>query len=133
MNDDDKTKAELVAELKSLRRQILRLEEDKAHSRPNGALSLQSEETYRAILAEHGSAPSRFLMVGNSLRSDVLPVVAIGGQAVHIPHHWTWAHEEVPETDSARLAYVELARIGLLPSWLQEADLDTSPGTRAPT
>ena len=39
--------------------------------------------------------PSELLMIGNSLKSDVLPLVAIGASAFHIPFHTTWAHEEV--------------------------------------
>jgi putative hydrolase of the HAD superfamily len=39
--------------------------------------------------------PSEFFMIGNSLKSDVLPVLAIGGHAVHIPFHTTWAHEKL--------------------------------------
>ena len=39
--------------------------------------------------------PSQFLMMGNSLKSDVLPVLGIGGHAIHIPYHTTWAHETV--------------------------------------
>jgi putative hydrolase of the HAD superfamily len=41
--------------------------------------------------------PEEFLMVGNSLRSDVVPVVALGARAVHIPYHVTWHHEHVPD------------------------------------
>ena len=57
-------------------------------------------------------------MVGNSLRSDVLPVVAMGGHGVHIPYHTTWAHEEVDEAERARHAYVELQSIRELPDWI---------------
>lgn len=39
--------------------------------------------------------PSQFLMIGNSLKSDVLPVLEIGGHAIHIPYHTTWAHEQI--------------------------------------
>lgn len=46
-----------------------------------------------------GIDPASFLMLGNSLRSDVLPVVAIGGRAVHIPFEYTWHHEAVTEED----------------------------------
>ncbi|MCG8412550.1 MAG: HAD family hydrolase [Bacteroidales bacterium] len=42
--------------------------------------------------------PSEFLMVGNSLKSDILPVVDMGGKAIHIPFHTTWDHEKVPES-----------------------------------
>ncbi|MFM1878482.1 MAG: hypothetical protein RLZZ241_1348 [Bacteroidota bacterium] len=46
---------------------------------------------------------NEFLMVGNSLKSDVLPILELGGRAVHIPFHTTWAHEEVaPETHKNR-------------------------------
>jgi len=53
--------------------------------------------TYRAILDRHGIAPERFCMVGNSVRSDVLPVLELGGHAVHIPYEYLWAHEAVGE------------------------------------
>lgn len=53
--------------------------------------------TYRAILDRHGIAPERFCMVGNSVRSDVLPVLELGGRAVHVPYEYLWAHEAVPE------------------------------------
>lgn len=79
-------------------------------------VSEKEAETYDALLHKYGIAPSRFLMVGNSVRSDILPVVAIGGTAVHIPHTSTWAHELVPQAD--RSGYTELAHIGQLPEWL---------------
>jgi putative hydrolase of the HAD superfamily len=53
-------------------------------------------------------------MVGNSLRSDVLPVVTLGGHAVHIPYHTTWAHERVD--DAVPGTYVQLEHMGLLPA-----------------
>jgi putative hydrolase of the HAD superfamily len=52
--------------------------------------------TYRRVLARHGVDPAAFLMIGNSLKSDILPVLAVGGQAIHVPYHTTWVHEEVP-------------------------------------
>jgi putative hydrolase of the HAD superfamily len=58
-------------------------------------VSEKDPDTYRRVLARHGIAPERFLMVGNSVRSDILPVLGIGGQAVHVPYHITWAHEHV--------------------------------------
>lgn len=42
--------------------------------------------------------PSDFLMIGNSLKSDIMPVLALGGHAVHIPYHTTWVHEVVEHT-----------------------------------
>ncbi|MCM4168898.1 5-amino-6-(5-phospho-D-ribitylamino)uracil phosphatase YigB [Arenibacter antarcticus] len=58
-------------------------------------LSDKKEINYTNLL-EHLRIPvSEFLMVGNSLKSDVLPIVNIGAKAVHIPFHTTWQHEEV--------------------------------------
>jgi putative hydrolase of the HAD superfamily len=71
--------------------------------------------TYQAILARHKVDPARFLMVGNSLRSDILPVVAIGGQAVYIPYHMTWAHEALADQDQQPAGYFELDDIRRLP------------------
>ena len=50
--------------------------------------------TYRDLLATHAIPIEDFVMVGNSLPSDVLPVLEIGGRAVHVPYHVTWAHED---------------------------------------
>ncbi len=58
-------------------------------------VSEKDEATYRRILQRHGLQPAEFLMVGNSPKSDVLPVVALGAHAVHIPYQTTWVHEQV--------------------------------------
>ena len=58
-------------------------------------LSEKSPASYRRVLTSAGVEPSEFVMVGNSVRSDVLPVVEIGGQAIHIPYDITWNHEVV--------------------------------------
>ena len=58
-------------------------------------VSEKDERTYRRILDFHGLSAEQFVMVGNSLRSDILPVLAVGGRAVHVPYHITWAHEHV--------------------------------------
>lgn len=61
--------------------------------------------TYGRLLASMGVAPQRFVMVGNSLRSDIAPVLALGGWGVHLPYHVTWAHEADAEVaaDAPRL------------------------------
>ena len=56
-------------------------------------VSEKNEATYASILKRQGIAPANFLMVGNSLKSDVFPVLALGGSAVHLPYHLTWKHE----------------------------------------
>jgi len=78
-------------------------------------VSQKTADTYRALLDTYHIPPGRFLMVGNSLKSDILPVVAIGGKAVYIPHPLTWAHERVANPGKGQNEYFELEHIGLLP------------------
>jgi len=78
--------------------------------------SEKTSETYKALLTRYKIAPERFLMVGNSLKSDILPVVAVGGQAVYIPYALTWGHEMVEEAKRDQGRYVELEHISLLPA-----------------
>jgi putative hydrolase of the HAD superfamily len=59
-------------------------------------LSDKKEINYTRLLEHLEIGVSEFLMVGNSLKSDVLPILNIGARAVHVPFHTTWAHEEVP-------------------------------------
>ncbi|CAN5642702.1 HAD family hydrolase [soil metagenome] len=56
-------------------------------------VSEKDPATYRRVLTRRGVAADQFVMVGNSVRSDVLPVLEIGGRAVHVPYHVTWALE----------------------------------------
>lgn len=56
-------------------------------------VSEKDAATYARLFEEFGIAPRRFLMVGNSLRSDIAPVLELGGWGVHVPYHTTWAHE----------------------------------------
>jgi putative hydrolase of the HAD superfamily len=77
-------------------------------------------ETYERIIRNHRIDARRFLMVGNSLKSDVLPVLAVGGAAVHIPHEITWAYEAVNLESTDDINHVELEHIGLLPDWLEK-------------
>jgi len=83
-------------------------------------VSDKTATSYRALFARYRVDPARFLMVGNSLRSDILPVTALGGRAVYIPYHLTWAHETVADHDAQLHQYVELADIGGLPELLEQ-------------
>jgi putative hydrolase of the HAD superfamily len=60
-------------------------------------VSEKDEGTYATIFRRHGIAAERFLMVGNSLKSDILPVLALGGAGVHVPYHITWQAERVEQ------------------------------------
>jgi putative hydrolase of the HAD superfamily len=65
-------------------------------------VSEKDVESYRRILERRGIKPDEFLMVGNSLRSDVVPVLELGARAVHIPYQVTWHHEHVPDESLPR-------------------------------
>ena len=58
-------------------------------------VSEKDQVTYQRLLDRYGVFPEEFVMVGNSIRSDVLPVIEIGGRAVHVPYEITWEHEHV--------------------------------------
>ena len=83
-------------------------------------VSDKKNDTYEKILKRLAIEPGEFLMVGNSLRSDVLPVVKIGGYGVYIPHRFTWAHEVVADADSQSEGYVQINSIKELPRILEK-------------
>ena len=83
-----------------------------------GAVEIVNEKdpaTYGRVLAEHNVICEQFVMVGNSVKSDVLPVLEIGARAVHIPYETTWAHELV---SSHSKAFPTLGSIRELPDLL---------------
>ncbi|MDE6870931.1 MAG: HAD family hydrolase [Bacteroidales bacterium] len=61
----------------------------------------KSEEDYLEMARKLEIRPDEILMVGNAIKSDIAPVIAIGGTAIHIPYEVTWVHEimEMPESD----------------------------------
>ncbi|MDQ3469451.1 MAG: HAD family hydrolase [Actinomycetota bacterium] len=71
-------------------------------------------ETYARIIEQLAVEPPRFCMVGNSVRSDILPVLALGGHAVHIPYPLLWEHEHVDHDEDLD----ELTSIAELPARL---------------
>lgn len=50
---------------------------------------------YKKLLSHLDCKPEHFLMIGNSIKSDVIPVLKLGGHAIHVPYHTTWAYEKV--------------------------------------
>ena len=74
-------------------------------------------ETYASVLSKLSIDPKRFCMVGNSVRSDILPVLALGGHAVHVPYPLLWDLEHVDDHDQH---IVELASLADLPAWLAD-------------
>ena len=89
-----------------------------AHFSAIEILSEKDDAAYARVLRRHGVALTEFAMVGNSLKSDILPVLALGGAGVHVPYHITWQHEhaEEPPRDAPRFRRVE--RLGQLPPLL---------------
>lgn len=85
-------------------------------------LSDKTPDHYRAVMGRVGVEPERFLMVGNSVRSDVLPVVEIGAAAVHIPYHYTWGHEVVDGGPEPAGPWHRLDSIGELPDLIGRLD-----------
>jgi len=86
-------------------------------------ISEKTPAAYREVLTRHNIQPDQFIMVGNSLRSDILPVLEIGGGAVYIPSELQWDHElvEDPHLDG----YHQLESIRELPSLLALLDSRT--------
>lgn len=92
-------------------------------------VSHKTADVYGRILSRHGVDPNRFLMIGNSLRSDVLPVVEAGGWAVHIPAALSWSHEQVDVPPHAKDRYFEVAALERVPDVI-EMLAKTSPSPR---
>ena len=74
-------------------------------------MSNKREDDYLKLMNDFNIEPSKMLMIGNSLKSDVLPVVKVGGKAIHIPFHTTWVHETVSEKESSEFNYLTLHSI----------------------
>ena len=77
-------------------------------------LSEKNVDAYRSVLRRRHIEPAAFVMVGNSLRSDIAPVIALGARGVHIPYPLTWHHEQVPEDSMPREGWHRLGNIGEL-------------------
>ncbi len=81
------------------------------------AVEIVSEKdggTYARLLQRHGISPAEFAMVGNSVKSDILPVLHLGGAGVHIPYHLTWAHEHTAESPCDHPRFRKVGSIGEL-------------------
>ncbi|MBK7456560.1 MAG: HAD family hydrolase [Anaerolineales bacterium] len=81
-------------------------------------VSQKTFESYEKLLKKYSVEPRRFMMIGNSLPSDILPVLKLGGSAVHIPYEITWLHETAQEPPRDHSGYYELEDLGQLPPLL---------------
>lgn len=106
------TKGDLVHQLRKVRTSGL------AHHFEHIEVVLEKDvDTYRSILTEWSIDPTRFVFVGNSVRSDVLPILELGGTGIHVEYHVTWEHEIVHDHGGG---FVELDSIRDVPAWLAD-------------
>jgi putative hydrolase of the HAD superfamily len=82
-------------------------------------VSQKTFESYEKLLKKYSITPSRFMMIGNSLPSDVLPILKLGGNAVHIPYEITWVHETAEQPPHDHAGYYQLENLGQLPPLLE--------------
>jgi putative hydrolase of the HAD superfamily len=84
-------------------------------------VSHKSRQGYEEILQRHQLEPERFLMVGNSLRSDILPILELGSRGVYIPYETTWLHE-MADAPEAHSGFFTLESFAGLPELIQKLE-----------
>ncbi|MFI5335660.1 MAG: HAD family hydrolase [Opitutales bacterium] len=89
-----------------------------AHFQVVEILSEKDGAAYERILRRHDVDPVEFVMVGNSLKSDILPVLELGGAGVHIPYHLLWQHEHVAEVPHTHPRFRRIEKLAELPGVL---------------
>jgi len=77
-------------------------------------VSNKSQRAYHQIMKKFDLNPHNFMMVGNSLPSDIQPVLSLGGTGIHIPADTTWAHELMDDFDPTQKKFYEIEHIGQL-------------------
>ena len=87
-------------------------------------VSEKDARVYRNVISRYGVAPDRFVMVGNSLRSDILPAIEAGAHAVYVPYEITWIHERVSAEAMADVRYHEIRHMRDLPAVLERLHHD---------
>ena len=88
------------------------------HFRGIEILSEKTRDAYDRVMRRYAVEPDRFVMTGNSLRSDILPALAAGAHAVHVPYTQEWIHERVAPEDLANARYHEIPHLRDLPALL---------------
>jgi putative hydrolase of the HAD superfamily len=82
-------------------------------------VSEKTPDIYTRAFARHGASAEAAMMTGNSVKSDILPVLKAGGYAALIPYPLVWEHERA-EKPAGNPRYRELENLGLLPGWIDE-------------
>ena len=113
------TKGDLNHQLSKINRSGL-----KGYFRNIEVVSDKNSATYAAILERMNIPAERFLMIGNSLRSDILPVLELGGWAIYIPQQITWTHEQIETPDGYGQRLSQAAHLEQLPELIQSLQQD---------
>lgn len=111
------TKGDLLEQEAKISRSGLR-----SHFHQVEIVGQKTPETYARILEKLNVTPEHFLMIGNSLRSDILPVLELGGYAVYIPSETTWVHEESDVPSLEQVGFYQLGHLGELPALLERIE-----------
>lgn len=106
------TKGDLLDQQRKLRKSNL-----ESYFHHIEVMSDKQESDYQQLIQHLDIKAEEFLMIGNSVRSDILPVLNLGGSAIHIPFHTTWAHEVVENIKHEKL--ISLQSISELPAFLK--------------
>jgi putative hydrolase of the HAD superfamily len=85
-------------------------------------VSDKTRATYQGLLAKYSLRPAQFMMVGNSLRSDVWPVLELGASAVYVPYPVTWAHETAAAPPAGHAGFYQIEHLGELAELLKMID-----------
>jgi len=94
-------------------------------------VSEKNAAVYARVFTRHGTGPDEAAMIGNSLRSDILPALEAGALAAHIPYPLTWAHELAePPADHPRFA--QFTSIRETPAWLESRETRNTPDLYPP-
>jgi putative hydrolase of the HAD superfamily len=85
-------------------------------------VSDKTPQNYARLFKDHALDPERLVMVGNSLRSDILPVLLLGACAVYVPYPGTWQHEAAEAPAPGTPGFYQLEHLGLLPDLLNQLE-----------
>lgn len=83
-------------------------------------VSEKDEQTYRKLLDRHSIAAERFVMIGNSVKSDILPVLGVGGNAIHVPYESHWELDKIEHRGAEAEGFFEAMSIDEVPRMLQQ-------------
>ena len=81
-------------------------------------MSDKKEADYQKLIAHLDIESNQLVMIGNSLKSDILPLVNIGASAIHVPFHTTWAHEEVSINKQSTTNYITVKKVSEILTFL---------------